>query len=119
MAGHRTERVADQLRRELADILRHEVKDPRVRLATVSSVELSSDLQHARVLLSILGDDQERAQAFLALEHARGFVRRQLSSRLRLRSVPELRFEIDRGAEHSLRISQLLESLDDDPDRTP
>lgn len=119
MTSHRTERVADLLRRELSEILRTEVKDPRVHLATVAHVNVSRDLRHARVGVSILGEDSERDAVLQAIRHAAGFIRHQLSNRIRLRAVPELRFELDRGAEHSLRISQLLDSMDDGRDPSP
>lgn len=110
----RTDRVGDQIRAELSDLLLREVKDPRVRLASISSVEVSGDLSHAKVLVSVLGADADREQAVEALEHARGFLRSQLARRLTLRIVPELHFKLDRGAEYSRQIEDLLESLDDD-----
>ena len=110
--SHRPERVADLVRRELADILRNEVRDPRVGLATVSSVDLSGDLHHAKVKVSVLGSDAEREASLEAIQGASGFIRRQLGRRLTLRTVPELVFQLDRGAEYSQRISDLLEEID-------
>jgi ribosome-binding factor A len=109
--SRRTDRVADLLRAELAEILRREVADPRARLAAVSEVVVSPDLEHARVRLSILGSDADRAASLEALRHAAGFIRRQLGRRVRLRVTPELAFELDQGAEVSQRISDLLEEL--------
>ena len=109
--SQRTDRVAELVRAELNDLILHRVKDPRVRLATVSSVEMSRDLSHARVAISVLGEDDERQGVVDALAHAGGFLRRELSKRLRLRVSPQLAFILDRGAEHSQRISDLLESL--------
>lgn len=114
MTTHRVERVADLLRHELAQILHEEVRDPRIRDASVTRVEVSSDLQHARVLISLLPGADE-ASALEGLRRAAGFVRKRLAGRIQLRHVPELRFEIDHGAEHSLRISQLLDSLAPEP----
>jgi ribosome-binding factor A len=108
----RTERVGDQLVRELNDLLLREIRDPRVRLATVSRVEVSGDLQHARAKVSLLGSEQERAACLEALRGASGFLRSKLGSRLRLRTTPELQFEIDRGPEHSMQIAQILDQLD-------
>lgn len=114
---HRVRRVADLIQRELSDILHTELEDPRVELATVSGVEVSKDLSVARVRFSLLGDDEGvRAESMAALERAKGFIRRQLAPRLGLRMVPELRFVLDRGAEHSLRIHELLASL---PETSP
>ena len=110
----RTERLDHQLREELSSLLRREMADPRVRLATVSEVHVSPDLRHARVLISTVGADEEREQCVAALRHAAGYLRRQLAHRLRLRATPELDFVLDRGAEHSARIAALLETLHHD-----
>jgi ribosome-binding factor A len=108
----RTERVGDQLMRELNDLLLREVRDPRVRLATVSHVDVSGDLQHARAAVSLIGTEEERAACLDALRGASGFLRSKLGARLRLRVTPELVFVIDRGPEHSMKISQILDELD-------
>jgi ribosome-binding factor A len=108
----RTERVGDQLLRELNDLLLREVRDPRARLATVSSIDVSADLHHARARISLLGSEDERAACLDALRGASGFLRSKLGQRLRLRTTPELTFEIDRGPEHSLKIAEILEGLD-------
>jgi ribosome-binding factor A len=109
--SQRTDRVADLLRSELAEIIRHELGDPRIGLATVSAVTVSRDLAHAEVLVSVLGEDDAREESVAVLVRARGHVRRLLARRVRLRTVPELAFRLDRGAEHSLRISEILEDL--------
>ncbi len=110
--SQRTDRVGDLLRAELASIIQHEVRDPRVGLTTVSGVTVSRDLSHAEVRISVLGDDEKRQAALEALEHARGYIRSVLARRVRLRLVPALAFKLDRGAEHSQRISEILEELD-------
>jgi len=115
--SRRAERVGDLLRADLFEVLRREVADPRVHLVTVSEVQVTADLRHAKVWVSILGSEAQRAEAFAALERASGFIRRQLGHRLRLRATPELTFELDDRAEHSQHISDLLEELhhDDEP----
>jgi ribosome-binding factor A len=113
--SRRTERVQDLLRAELSDLLRREVQDPRVGLATVTDVNVSPDLRHAVVRVSVLGEDAQREEAIKAIRHAKGFLRSQLAQRMTTRVVPDLVFELDRGAEHSQRITDLLESLNDDP----
>jgi ribosome-binding factor A len=110
--SRRTERVSDQLVRELNELLLREVRDPRVRLATVSRVDVSGDLHHARAAVSLLGSEQERDACLEALRGASGFLRTKLGSRLRLRVTPELQFEIDRGPEHSMKIAKILDELD-------
>ncbi|MEM9290549.1 MAG: 30S ribosome-binding factor RbfA [Acidobacteriota bacterium] len=114
--GRRNQRVAEGLRAELANLLLFEVKDPRVRLATVTAVELNSDMSRARVRVSVMGEDEDREEAVAALRHAAGFLRTQIAKRLRLRQSPELLFELDRGAEYSQHISDLLEQLHVDDD---
>lgn len=112
--SRRTERVDDLLRRELSDLLFRTVHDPRVRLATIMNVDVSPDLKHAVVRVSVLGDDAQRADCIAALHHARGFLRSRLAERVRMRTTPELTFELDRGAEFSQQISDILEKLHDD-----
>ncbi|MEM7587690.1 MAG: 30S ribosome-binding factor RbfA [Acidobacteriota bacterium] len=114
--SQRTDRVADLLRAELAMILQREMKDPRVSLTTVSGVTVTRDLSHAEVRISVLGEPSERQQCLDALVRAKGYIRSLLARRVRLRTVPELAFKLDRGAEHSQRISEILEGLDVDDD---
>lgn len=110
--SRRTDRVADVLRAELSDLLLKSVHDPRIRLVSVTDVDVSPDLHRAVVKVSVLGDDAERDATVEALRHARGFLRSELAHRLRtMRVTPELVFELDRGAEHSRKITDLLESL--------
>jgi ribosome-binding factor A len=114
----RTDRVGDLLRQEITQLIQRDMADPRVRLAVVSAVQCTPDLRRARVLVSTVGDDDAREQTMAALRHAAGYLRRQLAPRLRLRAIPELEFVLDRGAEHSVHIAELLEKLhhdDEDP----
>ena len=115
--SRRTERLDHQLREQLAALIRREMADPRVRLAAVSEVHVTPDLRFARVSISAVGEEQEREECIAALRHAAGFLRRQLAARLRLRVTPELDFVLDRGAEHSARISALLETLHHDDEQ--
>ena len=112
--SRRTDRVADLVRAELGDLLLREVRDPRVGLATITNVSVSPDLKHSRVRVSILGTDEEQADSLEALKKASGFLRTRLARKLNLRSTPALVFELDRGAETSQRISELLEGLNHD-----
>ncbi len=110
--SQRTEKVGDLLRSELSSIIQREMRDPRVRLSTVSGVTVSRDLSHAEVRISVLGQDEDRTESLAAFDRAKGFLRSKLARRVRLRVVPELTFKPDRGAEHSQRISEILEKLD-------
>lgn len=107
-------RVEDLLRAELARIIQRDIRDPRVGLATVSYFRVSPDLAHAEVGISILGTPEQREASIETLERAHGFIRSQLARRVRLRKVPEMVFKLDRGAEHSQEISDILETLHDD-----
>ena len=112
--SRRTDRVGDVLRAEISTIIARKVSDPRVRLTSVSAVDLSTDLRHARVRVSVVGDPTAQEASLEALQNAAGFIRGHLGRELkRLRNIPELRFELDRGAEYSQRISDLLENPDD------
>ncbi len=117
--SRRTGRVGDLIRAELSDLLLRHVRDPRVRLVSVTDVEVSPDLRHAVVKVSVLGEEEQRLETVEALRHARGYLRTELARRLRMmRVTPELIFELDRGAEYSQRISEILESLDDGRDES-
>ena len=109
MVQFRRERLGDQLQVELADLIQHEVRDPRVGFVTVTEVRMSPDLKHARVYVSILGAAEETAESFDALEKTGGFLRSQIGRRLGLRHVPELRFVLDETLDTSARIDSLLE----------
>ncbi len=109
----RTQRVGEVLQAEISQLLLRSVQDPRVRMTSVSAVDVSPDLRRAIVRVSVL-DDTHREESLEALRHAAAFIRHRLAHRLRhMRVMPELIFEIDRGAEHSQRISDLLERLHD------
>ena len=112
--SRRSERVGDLLRQEISNVILRDLQDPRVRLATVSSIDVSPDLRQATVLVSVLGEETDRNECLEALGHARGFIRSRLARELRhMRVVPELSFELDRGPEYSHQIDQILEHLDD------
>lgn len=102
------ERLAEEIREGVAEIIGRGLKDPRVGFVTVTRVELSSDLRHARVHVGVLGSDSQRTESLGALDRATGFVRRELGRRLRLRLVPELSFRYDRGLDASDRVATLL-----------
>lgn len=111
MKGMRGARLAEEIHRELADILLTRVRDPRLGLATLTRVEVSSDGAHARILVSFLGDELAEASGLKALQSAAAFVRGELGRRLNVRRVPELAFRADPGMRHSLRIQQELRDL--------
>jgi len=106
----RARRVADQVQRELAELIRDEVRDPRVGSVTVSEVRISRDFAHAEVYVTGLGMDEAASRAMAeALNGASGFLRRQLSRRLHLRTVPALRFHYDPVFDRGARLNQLID----------
>jgi ribosome-binding factor A len=110
--SQRTQRVDELLRQEIGRILAKDVQDPHVGFATVTSVETTPDLRHARVRVSVIGGSAERAQTLAALERATGFVRHELGVRLRLKRIPALHLVLDESAERGTRVLQILEELE-------
>ncbi|MEP7182727.1 MAG: 30S ribosome-binding factor RbfA [Betaproteobacteria bacterium] len=107
--SQRAQRVGDQIQRELAELLREQVKDPRVGRVTVTAVEVSPDLSHAKVFVTHLSGREHAAEAVEALQHTAGFLRSALSHRLQLYSVPQLHFAYDDSIESGLKLSQLID----------
>jgi ribosome-binding factor A len=108
----RVEKVAAQLRDEISDILARRVSDPRVGLVAVIEVDLSPDLGVAKVHVSTIGNNDERRASMAALDHARGFVRRELAAQMRnLRRIPEIRFVDDHNMEYAIHIGEVIEQL--------
>jgi ribosome-binding factor A len=111
MAGRRVPRLNEQLKREIVDVLHHDVRDPRVGLATVTAVETNQDLSFARVYVTTLEEGEERQQMLQGLTAAAPFIRSELGRRLHIRRVPELRFELDKSLEYAMRIERLLHEV--------
>lgn len=104
----RTQQVGEMLRAELDDIIRKEVKDPRIGFFSLTRVEVPTDLRSARVYVSVLGSDDERRNTVEALRQAARFIRFHLKPRLRMRQIPELDFRDDRSMEYAQEISEVL-----------
>ena len=109
VANARQARVADQIQRELAELVRLELRDPRVGLITLTGVELSRDGSHAKVFFTMLGAASDVQLAREGLQHAAGFLRSGLVHRLSTRTVPELHFEYDESVERGMRLSKLID----------
>ena len=107
--SQRAQRVGDQIQKELADLLRNEVKDPRVGQVTVTSVEVSSDLSHATIHFTHLAGREHADEAVQALSRTAGFLRTALSHRISLYSVPQLHFVYDDSIEAGMKLSQLID----------
>jgi ribosome-binding factor A len=109
--GSRPDRVADQIRGELGDLLAREVHDPGIGFVTITRVQVTPDLQQARVFYTSLGDEKARANSERALHRATPFLRRRIGARLRLRRIPELMFVVDESIAGQDRIEQLLNEI--------
>ena len=110
--SQRTQRVDELLREEISRIVREDVSDPRVGFATITAVETTPDLRHARVRVSVIGQPAERTETVSALSRAMPFVRRELGRTLRIKRIPDLHVELDDTAERGTRVLQLLDELE-------
>lgn len=109
--GRRPQQVGEAIQRELSDLLLRELKDPRLGFVTIMDADVSPDLKHARIFVSILGSDEEQQASMAALDSARGWLRRELGQRLSLRYIPELQFRADKTEETADRINRLLNEV--------
>ena len=107
----RADRVAEQMKKELTDIISRKLKDPRIGFVTITDVEVTGDLQTAMVYISVLGDQKAEQDTLKGLERASGFIRSEIGSRIRLRITPEIKFEIDSSIAYGNRIESLLKEL--------
>jgi len=117
--SRRTEQVGHEIQRILSQVLEFDLKDPRVGFATITSVNVTPDMQRANVNVSVMGDDAERRESLRALERAKGFLRRRVGEELSLRQVPELKLHLDTSLDHALRIGELLNDVEEERQRNP
>ena len=111
MSRMRAERVGEQMKKELMDIINNKVKDPRIGFITITDVQLTNDLSLAKVYLTVLGNDKEVEDTFKALEKAKGFIKSELGSRMRLRIIPDLQFEYDHSIEYGNKIEKMIQDV--------
>ena len=111
---HRQEKLGELIAVELSDLLRTRVKDPRVGFASITHVEVSGDLRHAKIFVSVMGTDAERAATIQALKHATGFLRHELADRIVVRYMPELVFKLDTSIEQGSRILELIRQIENE-----
>jgi ribosome-binding factor A len=109
MSAPRRARIAEQIQRELAELIRLEVRDPRVGMVTLTGVEMSGDQSHAKVFFTVLGPESAARDAQEGLQRAAGFLRSGIAHRLSTRSVPELHFTFDESVERGSRLARLIE----------
>lgn len=117
MSKRRQERMSIEIRRIMARIIQENIKDPRIDCTTVSvtRVDVSNDLSHARVYISVLGDENKQEETMQALQKAKGFIRSELVQGIQVKHAPELEFRLDHSIEHGIRISTLLDELKEGP----
>jgi ribosome-binding factor A len=111
MTHHRANRVGEQMKKELSDIIGRKIKDPRIGFVTVTDVQVTGDLQQAKVYISVLGDDEQKENTLKGLAKAKGFIRTEIGQRIRLRKTPEIIFEFDESIDYGNKIETLLHKL--------
>ncbi|MBX9972451.1 30S ribosome-binding factor RbfA [Bacillus sp. CMF12] len=110
----RANRVGEQMKKELGEIIGRKIKDPRVGFVTVTDVQVTGDLQQATVFISVLGDEEQRENTLRGLAKAKGFIRSEIGQRIRLRKTPEILFEFDESIDYGNRIESLLHQIQDE-----
>ncbi|OGF98104.1 MAG: ribosome-binding factor A [Candidatus Glassbacteria bacterium RBG_16_58_8] len=113
----RSDRVSELILQEVSWIIRNGVKDPRIGFVTVTAVELSPDLRHARIYCSVMGNEEEKIRSWRVLNRAKGYIRSSFGHRVRLKYLPEFVFVLDRSLERVQRIDELLRGLSEKKDR--
>jgi ribosome-binding factor A len=120
MKTHRLARVAEVVREVASETILFELRDPRVKMVTVTRTEVSGDLQHAKVYVSIMGTPAEQKLTLRGLKHAAGFIQAKLAKRLQTRFTPVLQFVLDQGVKQSIEVARLIkEALADSPAEAP
>ncbi|MBM7854440.1 ribosome-binding factor A [Desulfohalotomaculum tongense] len=112
--SHRIGRLAEEIKREISSIIRQELKDPRIGFVSITAVEVSGDLRHAKIYVSVLGDEKQAQDTLAVLKKAQGFVRTMLGRKIKLRYTPELHFELDNSISHGVNIMKKLKEIQSD-----
>ncbi|MCC7202508.1 MAG: 30S ribosome-binding factor RbfA [Nitrospirae bacterium] len=112
----RTDRLGDQIRAEVADIIARKIKDPRIGFVTVTSVDVSEDLRHAKVSVSVYGDEKTQAETMKGLNSAAGFVKGEIGRRIKIKFTPDIIFRLDSSLEKAAHVLEILEHIKKDED---
>lgn len=112
MSNIRLARIGEQIKAELSDLFLREMKDPRIGFVSITDVEVTPDLRHATVYVSVLGNEQAAEDTLAGLQSAKGFLRGEIGKRIRLRYTPEFHFKLDKSIERGVRISALLREIE-------
>jgi len=110
----RANRVGEQMKKELGEIISRKIKDPRVGFVTITDVHVTGDLQQATVYISVLGDEEQKENTLKGLDKAKGFIRSEIGQRIRLRKTPEISFEFDESIGYGNRIESILKQIKED-----
>ncbi|OPJ61812.1 30S ribosome-binding factor RbfA [Clostridium oryzae] len=117
MANYRRGRINEEVRREISEIIRNDLKDPRIgAMISVTKAEVTKDLKYAKVYVSIFGNGEDEEATFTALKNSAGFIRKELSNRMQLRYTPQIMLEKDESIEHGMHIDAILERIKGDKD---
>ncbi|MCA1062415.1 30S ribosome-binding factor RbfA [Rossellomorea sp. AcN35-11] len=116
--SHRANRVGEQMKKELSDIIGRKIKDPRIGFVTVTDVQVTGDLQQAKVYITVLGGEDQRENTLKGLAKAKGFIRSEVGQRIRLRKTPEIIFEFDESIDYGNHIESLLRRVQDEPEES-
>lgn len=109
--SNRVTRLQEAIKREASYIIQQKVKDPRLGFVSITDVELSNDLSHCKIFVSVLGDENQREQTMIGLNKATGFIRSEIGNSVKLRHVPEIVFQYDNSIEHGSRIEAILREI--------
>lgn len=106
----RTNRISEEMKKELSSIIQYEIKDPRLpQLVSITSVNVTKDLRYAKVYISVMGSDEDKKNALIALKSASGFIRREIGRRMLIRYTPQINFELDNSIENGVYINKLID----------
>ncbi len=119
MAGTRARRLAEVIRAEASEIIRQDLRDPRIGFTSVTDVEVSGDLRHVKIFVSVLGDQDAKQKTMEGLDRATGRIRTALGARLAMRFVPEIHFRLDESIERGARVASLLREVESEGTRGP
>lgn len=118
MGSYRSNRISEEVKRELSNIILNELKDPRIpQLLSITNVKVTGDLRYAKVYVSIYGSDEEKSEAMDGLKSSTGFLKKEIGSRIKLRHVPELVFEIDTSIEYGAHIAEIINKINNELDK--
>jgi ribosome-binding factor A len=115
----RTERINELLKTEVSEIIRREMRDPRLGFITVTDAEVTKDLRHAKIYISVMGDETQKVETLSVLQRAAGFIRTEFGRRAAMRSIPDISFRMDTAIEQGSRIFELLQQVKHDEEKCP